>query len=150
MPRGTCTIYNWVGTYDIKNEWGVSLSDGAIGTLLAPPAAKERVSNTSRLEHGKRRDIRIPTKFESREITLEMHLIAPDFHTFVENYRGFFNALVASPEGVILTFNIYGEIVQYRLQYLSCTQFAAYNGTLGKFVVRFEEREPSNFGAINS
>ena len=148
MPRGTCTIFNWNGTHDIKTEWGISLSDGAIATLLAPPAAKPRVENSSRLENGKRVDIRIPTRYEPREITLEMHLIAPNFNTFLTNYRGFFDAITASPEGIILTVGIYNKNIQYRLQYLSCTQFGVYNGTLGKFAVRFIEREPSNFGAI--
>ena len=149
MPRGTCTIYNWTSTYDIKTTWGVSLSDGAISTLLAPPAAKERVSNTSRLEHGKRVDIRIPTRYEARELTLEMHIIAPDYATFLTNYRAFFAALVSSPEGIILSFTIYGQTVKYRLQYLSCTPFAAYNGKMAKFSVRFIERQPSNLGAEN-
>lgn len=147
MPRGTCTIFNWTASYDIKSTWGVSLSDGAISTLLAPPAAKERVSNSSRLEHGKRVDIRIPTRYEARELTLEMHLIAADYATFLTNYRAFFAALVSSPEGIILTFSIYGQQVKYRLQYLSCTQFAAYDGKLAKFAVRFIERDPSNLGA---
>lgn len=147
MPRGTCTIFNWNGTHNIKTEFGVSLSEGAISTLLAPPAAKERVSNSSRLEHGKRVDIRIPTRYEARELTLEMHLIAADYATFLTNYRAFFAALVSSPEGIILSFSIYGQTVKYRLQYLSCTQFAAYNGTLAKFAVRFIERNPSNLGA---
>lgn len=146
MPRGTCTIYNWVSTYDIKQTWGVSLSDGAISTLLTPPAVKQRISNESRLEHGKRIDIRVPNKYEARELTLEMHLIAPDFATFLTNYRGFLAALTASPEGIILNFNIYGQSITYRLQYLSCTQFAAYNGQLGKFAVRFIERDPSGLG----
>lgn len=147
MPRGTCTIFNWNGTHDLKNEFGVSLSDGAISTLLAPPAAKERVSNASRLEHGKRVDIRIPTRYEARELTLEMHLIAPDYATLLANYRAFFAALVYSPEGIILTFEIYGQTVKYRLQYLSCTPFAVYGGKLAKFAVRFIERNPSNLGA---
>jgi len=144
MPRGTCTIYNWTDTYDIKTTWGVSLSDGAISTLLAWPEAKQRISNESRLEDGKRTDIYTPTMFAARTITLEMHLIATDFPTFFANQKAFLEALTSSPEGIILTFSIYGQTLKYRLQYLSCTNFGVYNGTLGKFAVRFEERVPRN------
>ena len=147
MPRGICKIFNWDGSgtsYDIKQEWGVSLSDGAISTLLAPPAAKPRVSNESRLEDGKRVNVLSPVYFQSRELSLEMHLIAASFEDFLTKWRGFIAALNASGEGINLQFQIYGQTINYRLRYLSCTQFAAYNGTLGKFIVRFEESQPSN------
>lgn len=150
MPRGKCEIYNWTDTYDIKTTWGVSLSDGAISTLLAPPAAKERVSNTSRLENGKRIDNTTPMRYESRELTLEMHLIANDFPTLLANYRNFLEAITSSPEGIKLFFyNIYGltssNKLQFNLKYLSCTPFAVYGGTLAKFAIRFVEENP-NFG----
>lgn len=144
MPRGTCTIFNWNGTHDIKTEFGVSLSDGALSALMAPPAAKERISNESRLEDGKRIDIYTATRFEARELTLEMHLIASSFEDFVTKYRDFIATLTYSSQGVILSYTIYGQTLRYKLHYLSCTQFAQYNGTLGKFAVRFVERSPSN------
>ena len=147
MPRGTCTIYNWDGNengHNIKTEFGVSLSDGAISTLLAWADAKERVSNESRLEDGKRTDIMTPTRFAARTISLEMHLIASDFGDLLAKERAFLAALTNSPEGIILLFEIYGQTLQYRLQYISCTQFAVYGGTLAKYAVRFEERVPNN------
>jgi len=148
MPRGTCTIYNWVTNYDLKADFGISLSDGAISTLLAPPAAKERISNESRLEDGRRIDTFTETRFQSREITLEMHLIADSFEQYMARWRAFLAAITATGQGIRLSFNIYGQTMRFNLQYLSCTQFAVYNGTLGKFAVRFVERRPSN-GTIN-
>lgn len=144
MPRGTCTIYNWVTTYDLKESFGVSLSDGAIGTLLAPPAAKDRVSNESRLEDGRRIDIYTDTHFQARELTLEMHLIADTFEEYISRWRAFLAAITATGQGIRLTYTIYGQSMQFDLQYLSCTQFAVYNGQLGKFAVRFIERLPNN------
>lgn len=142
MPRGICTIYNGTN-HNIKDEFGVSLSDGAISTLLAWPDAKEVVSNESRLENGKRIDTNGAVMFAARTITLEMHLIATDFATFLVNERAFIEALTATPV-VTLAFSIYGQTIRYRLRYVSCTQFGVYNGTLGKFAVRFEEPVPSN------
>ena len=148
MPRGTCTIYNWEATYDLKTDFGVSLSDGAISTLLSPPAAKERVSNESRLEDGKRIDIYADTHFQARELTLEMHLIADTFEQFLARWRAFLAAITATGQGIRLTYTIYGQSMRFDLQYLSATQFGVYNGQLGKFAVRFVERQPSN-GTIN-
>jgi len=140
----TCTIYNWVDTYNLKTDFGVSLSDGAVSTLLAPAPAKERISNESRLESGKRIDIYTPTYFQSRELTLEMHLIADTFEQFLARWRAFLAAITATGEGIRLAYTVYGQSLTFDLQYLSATQFAAYNGQLGKFAVRFIERNPNN------
>lgn len=144
MAQVNCSIYNWSRTYNIKTAFGVSLSDGALSALLSPPAAKERISNESRLEDGKRIDIYTPTRFQSRELTLEMHLIADNFQQFLTRWRAFLAALTASPQGIIMTVVAYGQTLQYTLQFLSCTQFAQYNGQLGKFAVRFSEQLPTN------
>ena len=144
MARVTCNIYNWSHTYNLKTAFGVSLSDGALSSLLAPPAAKERISNESRLEDGKRIDIYSQTHFQARELTLEMHLIADDFGQFLTRWRAFLAALTASPQGIIMTVTAYGQTLTYTLQFLSCTQFAQYNGQLGKFAVRFSEQLPNN------
>lgn len=144
MAHVTCSIYNWSRTYNLKTAFGVSLSNGALSALLSPPAAKERISNESRLEDGKRIDIYSPTHFQARELTLEMHLIADTFEQFLSRWRAFLAAITASPQGIRMTVTAYGQTLTYTLQYLSCTQFAQYNGQLGKFAVRFSEQKPNN------
>lgn len=143
MAQVTCSIYNWDRTYNLKTDFGVSLSDGALSALLAPPAAKERISNESRLENGKRIDIYTATRFQSREVTIEMHLIADNFQQFMTRWQAFLAALTASPQGIRMTVTAYGQTLQYTLQYLSCVQFAQYNGQLGKFAVRFSQQDPT-------
>lgn len=145
MPHGQLNIFNWAGVNgDAFDLFGVSLSDGAISTLLAPPAAKDRVSNESRLEDGKRVDIQAPTHFQARELTLEMHLIANTFEEFLARWRAFLAAITATGQGIKLRYTIYGQQIEFNLQYLSATQFGVYNGQLGKFAVRFIERSPNN------
>lgn len=147
MPHGQLKIYNWDGTgttYDAFDTWGVSLSDGAISTLLAPPAAKDRVSNESRLEDGRRIDTEAQTRFQAREMTLEMHLIASTYEQFLSRRRAFLQALTASGRGVRIMFVYDGQQTQFDVRYLSFTQFAVYGGTLGKFAVRFIEPKPNN------
>jgi len=149
MPHGQLNIFNWAGVNgDAFDLFGVSLSDGAISTLLAPPAAKDRVSNESRLEDGKRVDIQAPTHFQARELTLEMHLIANTYEEFLSRWRAFLAAITATGQGIKLRYTIYGQQIEFNLQYLSATQFGVYNGQLGKFAVRFIERSPNN-GAVS-
>ena len=145
MPHGQLNIFNWAGVNgDAFDLFGVSLSDGAVGTLLTPPAAKERVSNESRLENGKRIDIQAPAYVQSRELTLEMHLIANSYEQFLSRWRAFIAAITATGEGIKLRYTVYGQQIEFNLQYLSCTQFAAYDGRLAKFALRFIERNPNN------
>ena len=141
MPHGELTIYNYENTYDAWDEWGVSLEDGAYGTLLAPPAVKARVENSSRLEKGKR-IIATETFYDSREVTLEMHLYAPGYATFLTRYRAFL-AAINGRQGFVMQYRPYGQTLYFKVMYLSCTQFAAYNGTLAKFSLRLVEPQPN-------
>lgn len=137
MPHGELKINN-IDAWDV---WGVSLEDGAYGTLLSPPAVKARVENSSRLEKGKRI---IPTEtfYDSREVTLEMHLHAPDYATFLSRYRAFL-AAITGQQGFAMQYKPYGQTLYFNMMYLSCTQFAAYNGTLAKFSLRLVEPQPN-------
>ena len=143
MAQVTCYIDNGAQAYNIKTSFGVSLSNGALSALLAPPAMKERISNESRLEDGKRIDTCAETHFQARELTLEMHLIADTFGQFLSRWRAFL-AAIAVANGITMTVTAYGQTLTYNLHYLSCTQFGQYNGTLGKFAVRFAEAKPNN------
>jgi len=142
MPRGYLDIIiDGQDQYDGYDDWGLSLSNGAISTLLAPPATKQRVSNTSRLEDGKRTDITTPVRYEARELTLEMHIVAPTFDAFLTKYRSFINT-ISKAKTIYFQYNNYGKWMRFNFKYLSCQQFGVYNGTLGKFAVRFEESNP--------
>lgn len=64
--KGQATING----YDLWAEYGACLVKGAYAALLKPPAAKECVSNASRLEHGKRVVVVGTLKMDSREVSL--------------------------------------------------------------------------------
>jgi hypothetical protein len=139
MPAGQLYIY-YGGQYkDAFTTWGVSLSDGALSNLMAFPPVKGRVSNESRLEHGKRVSNALPRK-ASRDITLEMHMIAPNFSAFLTKYNSFVNVLA---NGEIRLKTSFQPNVVYHLYYISCTQFSQLNG-LAKFSLRLEEPNPNN------
>lgn len=156
MPTGTCGISQRGVSNSYKNIWnefGASLSDGALSALLAWPEVKERISNESRLEDGRRIDGNAPVHFQPRTITLEMHIIASSLTDFLEKERAFFHFLADNPRGIKLElYGVYGlpynKLIAFNLQYLSCTQFGVYNGTLGKFAVRFIEAASNANGAF--
>lgn len=139
MPAGQLYIYNGDQYKDAFTTWGVSLSDGALANLLAFPAVKGRISNESRLEHGKRVINEMPRK-ASRELTLEMHMIAPNFATFLTRLNAFTSVLAG---GEIRLKTSFQPNVVYHLFYISCTQFTQFDG-LAKFALRLEEPNPNN------
>lgn len=139
MPAGQLFIYSDNEYKDAFTTWGVSLEDGALANLLALPALKDRVTNESRLEHGKRVINELPRK-ASREVTLEMHLIAPDFATFLMRLNAFTAVLTG---GEIRLKTSFQQGVVYHLYYISCSQFTQFNG-LAKFILRLEEPNPNN------
>jgi hypothetical protein len=129
------------------------LSNGALSALLAWPEVKERISNESRLEDGRRIDDTAPVRYQSRTITLEMHIIASSFDDFLTKERAFMHFLSDDPKGIRLElYGVYGltfvNRLTFNLKYLSCTQFGVYNGTLGKFAVRFIEPTTNSAGAF--
>lgn len=155
MPTGTCLIRQRSGssTTNIYTEFGASLSNGALSALLAWPEVKERISNESRLEDGKRIDNTAPVHYQSRTITLEMHIIASSFDDFLTKERAFMHFLSDDPKGIRLElYGVYGltfdNRLVFNLKYLSCTQYGVYNGTLGKFAVRFIEPSTNSAGAF--
>ncbi len=139
MPVGQLYIYDDGQFKDTFTTWGVSLSDGSLAGLMAFPPVKDRVTNESRLEHGKRVINELPRK-DSRELTLEMHMIAPDFATFLTRLESF-TALLAGGEVLLKT--SFQPGVVYHLYYVSCTQFTQFCG-LAKFSLRLEEPNPDN------
>lgn len=126
---------------DAFDTWGISLEDGAISTLMTPAQVKDYVSNESRLEHGKRVVVDSP-KYDSRDITLEMHLIAKSKETFLENYANFCNDVLA--KGVLHISTTYQTDVTYHCLYVSCTQFSQYQFGLAKFSLKLTEPNPAN------
>ena len=135
MPVGQLKINN----VDAFTEWGVSLSDGAKAVLMAPVALKDRVSNESRLAHGKS-ILNTNLKKASREFSLEMHMISSSWADYL-NKRSRWNDMLMN--GTVNIKTSWEDGVTYRCLYLSCTQFAEYDG-LAKFTLRLTEPNPDN------
>jgi len=126
---------------DAYDTWGVSLEDGAISTLMTPPAMKDFVSNQSRLEHGKR-VMTLNPKYDSRELTLEMHLCAKTKDDFLTKYGKFCDEVLST--GVLHISTSHQSGVTYHCIYNSCTQFSAFLSGIAKFSLKLTEPNPAN------
>ena len=135
MPAGQL----YINGQDAYTTWGVSLSDGAKAVLMQPVPLKERVSNESRLEHGKRY-INTMLKKDSREFTLEMHMTSKSWNDYLAKYAAWNDMLMS---GVLNISTSWQNRVVYKCLYVSCAQFAEYGG-LAKFALRLIEPNPND------
>lgn len=135
MPTGQLKINN----KDAFTEWGVSLSNGAKAVLMAPPALKERVSNESRLAHGKS-ILNTNLKKAPREFTLEMHMISSSWADYLDKKTRWEEMLM---EGSLDIKTSWESGVTYHCLYISCAKFAESHG-LAKFALRLAEPNPDN------
>lgn len=135
MPAGQL----YINGHDAYTTWGVSLSDGAKAVLMQPVSLKERVSNESRLEHGKRY-INTMLKKDSREFTLEMHMTSKSWSDYLTKYAAWNNLLMGGELNIRTSWQ---SGVVYKCLYVSCAQFAEYAG-LAKFALRLIEPNPND------
>lgn len=129
-----------INGYDAYNQWGVSLSDGAISTLMTPAPMKDRINNEVRAEHGSRTSNYLPKK-ASRDVTLEMHLRASNRTEFFTRYNAFCDVLATGSLEIVTRFQ---PTVKYRMLYVSCSQFTAFVDGLAKFSLKLTEPNPAN------
>lgn len=134
------TIY--INGNDSRSQYGIVFTASAVNALLAPPPLKAYVTNKSRAEHGKR-ITGGTTRYDERDVTLEIYLEAPDWATFTTR-RAAMMTLFQSMVTVVIGDE---SSIYYRLYYLSCSQFTQFNGRIARFQVKFNEPNPNNRAA---
>lgn len=130
---------------DTETAFGVFFTDAAITALMTPAPKKDYVTNKSARLAGKQVRPTTPNTDE-RDIQLTFGLRAHSLAQFLMRYRAFCAELEKGH--IVLTLRIeegatWIQIV-YRLCYLSCQQYTEYNGRLAKFVLKFNEPDPTN------
>lgn len=132
----TVTINN----RDARQVWGIVFDSSSVSALMTPPAMKDYVENSSRLEDGKQVLIDNP-KVESRDITLTFSLIAKNEDEFFERYNSFCAELQKGSINIEISTLI--DVV-FKCVYKSCSQFTQYNNRLAKFSLKLEEPNPKD------
>ncbi len=160
--------WNDYSTATEKDAWdyyGMNFEDGALATLLTPPAMKEFAEASSRLSHG---SILIVdddvAKFDSREVSIQFHLVYKedagcltaedtaevDGETYQERthrilmlqYKALCDILAGGK--VVLKSRWSDDI--YRMVYNSCSQMSLIIGGIMKFTLKLTEPNPNNRG----
>lgn len=136
MPKGEL----FINSKDAYEEYGLSLSDGALSALMTPAPNKSLIESAYRKLPGKKV---IPKDVvqDSREMNLEVHITAPDRSTFYQRYGDFCNEL---KKGVLEIRTSFQPTVYYRCIYLSCTQFSQFVQQMAKFSLKLSEPDPTN------
>ena len=153
MPHGELffrksTSTPWVDAYD---TYGISFTDASLSRLMTPAPNKDAIENKSRLQHGKR-VIRNTTfvRKDEREVSLEMHLTAPDKTTFWSRYSEFCNDILDNGFFDIkhrdITYSDNGVTKNqvFRMTYISCEEFSEFMQQLAKYTLTLNEPDPSN------
>lgn len=125
---------------DAYIEWGISMDDTSLSSLMTPVPSKAFVENESRLEHGKRVIIANP-KMDVRNLTLQINLTASNEEQFFTRYNSFCEELAT---GVLEINTKYQPTVVYKTIYQSCSQFSQFMRGIGKFSLKLYEYNPSN------
>lgn len=123
-----------------EKKYGITLDENGLSTLLTPPAMKDNIKSTSRLEHGTK-VLQSNAKMQARSISIGINLVAPTRDKFFERYIAFCEVLKT---GFVDILTRYQTNVEYHLEYNSCSQFAEYHQGIGKFMLKLTENDPSD------
>lgn len=136
MPAGEL----FINGHDAYEKWGISMTDTALSSLMTPPAPKDYITASVRMEHGVRA-VWQNVYFDSRDLTLEFHLKASSEEEFYTRYAAFCEELAT---GRLVFKTKYQPEVLYKTLYVSCSQFTQYDRRLAKFSLKVRENDPTD------
>lgn len=139
---------SWVDVFD---TYGISFTDASLSRLMTPAPNKEVIENKSRLQQGKR-VVRDPSyvRKDERDVSLEMHMSAPNKATFWSRYskfcrdfldNGFFDI---KHRDITYKENETTKNYVFRMTYSSCEEFSEFIQQIAKFTLTLNEPDPSN------
>lgn len=136
---------------DTEEAYGVFFTDASVTALMTPAPKKGYITNKNSRLPGKQV---LPTapKVDERDVQLTFGLRARSLAEFLMRYmafckeleKGFITLIVHFYEGTTWV------KIKYELDYLSCQQYAEFNGRLAKFVIKFNEPNPDNRVIVTS
>lgn len=124
---------------ETRSTWGVVFGEGSLSALQTPPPLKQSITNDSRLMNGKEH-LRI-NKVADRDVSLTFWLCASSYEEYTERLTEFIKELTETQTVLESKFE---PGIKYRLDYCSCTQYKSFNGTMAKFIIKFNEPNPTN------
>lgn len=136
----------YINGLDAFETWGIDLEDGAVTNLMTPPALKELVRNSSRLEHGRR--YVVPTsgyatpKYDERQVDLPIHLISTSSTDFFAKYQAFCDDVLIKGAFTLWVRHIPHKL--FHLVYNSCSNFNQTWRVVSVMTLRCTEPNPED------
>lgn len=135
----------YINGKNAKTEWGILTTGNTLSSLLAPVSLKSRISNESRLEHGRRTDNSDP-KVAARELNLEIQMIADSEAQFYARHESFCAEL---EKGTIDMYLSDRPAVVYHFLYNSCMQYTQFRRGIATLSLKLTESNPKDRIAHN-
>lgn len=123
-----------------RERWGIIMTDNTVGQLMSPPAMKAYYEYSCRFEHGSRVLIYNP-KIDSRDVTLELRMLADTAEEFHLHFKDFLDYLSTCGEFELWTPYIPNK--RFKLIYRSCSQFTRFNGVAATLSLKLIEPNPT-------
>lgn len=139
MTTSSNMISMTINGTDAWTAWGVYLTPDSLGSLLAPPPMKERITSTSRLENGVRTITDDAPRVDQRDFTFQIGIYGATESDFISHVSSFCSMLTESKE---INITVLGQT--YHCIYISCSQFSQWLRGVGKFSLKLREFNPAN------
>lgn len=140
--RGELKINN----KDAWENWGVSLADGSVTALMTPAPQKPLITNSSRVKNGKEvilTDNRGANlrRMADRDVLMIINMFADSYAQLYSRQKAL-EAELTSQRTVLWTSFLSG--LKFHLDYISCTEFSQFRGQMAKYILKFNEPDPTN------
>lgn len=126
----------YINGNDAYTEYGAVFLKGTYETLLKPPAMKEYITNSSRLEHGVRYVANSNTA-KTNERTFQLNLFIKG--SSERDYIAKVSALMSELEKGSFTLKVMDLGYVYNLVYTDCASYGDYGRKRGKFTLKLIE-----------
>jgi hypothetical protein len=133
----------YINGLDAFVNWGVSLTDSSLTTLMEPEPLKDPVSNKSTSENGKQVRKESTPKVDERDLTLSLQIHAKDRAHLFSQVLAFKTEL---KKRRIEIKTRYEDGVIYRCDYKSCSEYKSFNRGIATFSLKLNEPNPANRG----
>jgi hypothetical protein len=132
----------YINGTDAYTAWGVSMEEGALANLMAPPPMKEPVVNNNVTAHGM--SVVVSGYRDARTVSVPLHLVASSSADFAAKRASFLTALSAGSLAIRVG-TVRGVTLNrtYNMLYIDCPQYMQFLGGIAKFSLNLYEPEPA-------
>lgn len=137
----------FINGIDAFGQWGVSINDKSLSTLIEPEPLKNPVENKSTTRDGKIIRKEATPRVDERDITLFIQMYAKDRDDLFTKLAAFKTEL---KKRRCVMHTKYEPDVYYRCDYKSCTGYRSFHRGMATFSLKLNEPNPANRGKTDT